>query len=306
MTSIQYENLVFEGGGAKGIAFCGSIKACDEQGIIKKIKRIAGSSAGSIMAAAIAIGYEPDEIKKVLISTDFSKFKDGNYGVVGYIYRILHSYGIFAGDIFYNWIGTLVKEKTGNVDTTLKDVFDKYGIELVITGSCVNKNKVVYFNYKDHPDLTLRLAVRISCSLPYVFHSIKYKGDLYIDGGVLDNYPIWYFGDDGKTLGFKLVNPNDRRDNQIYHTNNQINNIIDFSTNIINAMLEQIDKMHIKDKYWQHTITIDTLGILSTEFNLTDEQKDSLIKSGYDSAKKFFAIFALNGANELRSPSFHH
>ncbi len=291
MNMNQYENLVFEGGGAKGIAFCGALRSLSEHGIIKNIKRIAGSSAGSIVAGAIAVGYNYNEVQDILIDADFNKFKDTNYGVVGYLYRLLNYYGLYLGDYFYEWYGKLIKIKTGNIDFTLKDVYDKYGVELVITGTCVNKSSVVYFNHNDNPDMPVRLAVRISMSMPYVFESIKYKGNIYVDGGVLDNYPIWYFGNDNKTLGLKLVNPTERRDNQIFHTNTPINNIKDFSYNIINGMLEQIERLHINDTYWQHTITINTLGVYATEFDIAKDTKKKLIDSGYNCTNEFITSY---------------
>ena len=54
-----------------------------------------------------------------------------------------------------------MKTKTKNPDITFKDVFDIYGNELVITGTCLNKAKTVYFHYSTHPEevLLLRLAV---------------------------------------------------------------------------------------------------------------------------------------------------
>ncbi|XP_062594046.1 uncharacterized protein LOC134255531 [Saccostrea cucullata] len=68
-----FKNLIFEGGGAKGIAYPGALKALEEVGILKKIKRFAGTSVGSITATMAALGYSSTEIREVM-STDFSKY----------------------------------------------------------------------------------------------------------------------------------------------------------------------------------------------------------------------------------------
>jgi NTE family protein len=139
--------------------------------------------------------------------------------------------------------------------------------------------------------MPIKLAVRLSISMPFIFAALKYKGDIYTDGGVLDNYPIWYFKETDKTLGLKLVNQCERRDDQIYHDRQSVNNIKDFGTGIINAMLDQIDRLHVSDEYWNKTITIDTLGVSSTDFDLTLKEKDDLIMSGYESAEYFFKTY---------------
>jgi NTE family protein len=284
----QYENLVFEGGGVKGIAFTGAVRSLEERDVMSGIKRIIGSSAGSMIASLLAIGYNANEMRDILMSTDLNKFKDSEYWVVGYVYRLLNYFGLYQGDAFYEWFGNLIKVKTGNRDTTFLDVFQKCGKELVITGTCVNKMKVIYFNHHQHPDMPVRLAVRLSMSLPFVFAAKKYKGDIYTDGGVLDNYPIWYFGDSKRTLGLKLVNPTERRDDQVYHDIIQINNIKDFGWGVINAMLDQIDRLHIHDEYWEKTITIDTLGYSALDFGLSKKAREQLVQSGYNSVNGFF------------------
>ncbi|XP_062574920.1 uncharacterized protein LOC134236796 [Saccostrea cucullata] len=68
-----FENLIFEGGGAKGIAYPGALKALEEVGIMKKIIRFAGTSVGSITATMAALGYDSTEIREVM-STDFSQY----------------------------------------------------------------------------------------------------------------------------------------------------------------------------------------------------------------------------------------
>lgn len=56
------EGLVFSGGGIKGLAYVGAIKALEEKNLFQKVKRFAGASAGAITAALLAIGMSPDEL----------------------------------------------------------------------------------------------------------------------------------------------------------------------------------------------------------------------------------------------------
>ncbi len=89
----HYENLVFEGGGVKGLSLAASVVELERLGIIDDIKRYAGSSAGAIVASGLAIGYTPHEIVKIMVKTDFNKFVDDSFGVVRDMRRLVKRYG---------------------------------------------------------------------------------------------------------------------------------------------------------------------------------------------------------------------
>ena len=64
------------------MAYCGSVKRIEELGILHKIKRFAGSSAGAIVAAVLAIGYTADELTEIMY-IDFDKFTGNKYNIIG-------------------------------------------------------------------------------------------------------------------------------------------------------------------------------------------------------------------------------
>ena len=295
------ENLVFEGGGMRGIAFGGTLKFMEDFELMKDVKRIAGSSAGGIVAGAVAVGYTSEEIIKILRETDFEKFKDDTIGVIFDVYRFLTQYGFYKGDFFLEWYRNIMKDKTGNPDITFKEVFE-LGKELVITGTCLNKAETVYFNYKSHPKMPIALAVRISMSIPLVFRSVKLNGDIMVDGGLLNNYPIWVFDGNkigecptdpekmktSKTLGFKLMTNDETANNTLWNVDEKVNNIIEYLEALINSMSIQIERGHIRSGYWDKTVCIKTGDIGSLMFTLTEDQKNCLIHEGYIATKNHF------------------
>ena len=294
----EYECLVIEGGGIKGIAFAGAIKKLDELNILKGITKFIGSSSGAITAGALACRFTTDDINEILINTDFNSFKDDSFCIILDIYRIVEHYGIYKGDMFYNWYGKILEEKTGNKDITFMDVYKRYGTEITITGTCLNKRCTYYYNYKSHPDMSLRLAVRISMSIPLFFRAIELQGDILVDGGVLNNYPIWYYDKDydsnivdidKKVLGLNLMSENNLPDDQIYHGDNKIDNMINYITSLVDSMLTQLERLHVKQGYWKRTIPICTFDIKATDFDISNENKEKLIKSGYDCTTHFFS-----------------
>ena len=70
------DNLVLQGGATKGIAYVGALEALEKQGALKNLKRVAGTSAGAITATLLAVGYTPEEMKKILMEFDFKSLLD--------------------------------------------------------------------------------------------------------------------------------------------------------------------------------------------------------------------------------------
>ena len=135
----HFDNFVFEGGGIRGICFGGAIKYLEDHDLTHQLIRIAGSSAGAIVAAGLAVGYKGDEIIKLLHETNFEKFKDDSFGVIMDVWRFINEFGIYKGEAFLDWIGNVIKAKTGNADITLKNDHDRFGKKVVVIGRIVNK-----------------------------------------------------------------------------------------------------------------------------------------------------------------------
>lgn len=337
-----YENAVFEGGGIKGIAFGGAIKFFEEHKLMQNMKRFAGSSAGAIIAACVAIGYVADEIIDIMTNTDFTQFKDDSWNVAMDAYRFLHNYGIYKGDRFYEWFKGVVKSKTGDENFTFKQLHDQTGKELVITGTCLNKAITYYFHHLKWPNMPIALAVRISMSIPLVYQAVKIhtktpkydvngdiikdqngepvyidSEDVMVDGGLLNNYPIWCFDgtnigsndvDDvgmqkSKTIGFKLMTSDEKKDDRLYYYDNPINSIVDCVRALIDSMTIQIERGHIRKGYWDKTVCLNTGTVSTLDFNLSEEVKKELINNAYIATKNHFycKLFGVeNKMNEIK------
>jgi NTE family protein len=300
-----FENLVFEGGGVKGLAFCGAIKALEEKGIMKNVKRLTGSSAGAITAGLLACGYSSDEILEELKDKDFNDFKDDEFGIFRDAKRLMTEYGFYAGKEFYNWYGHLLRKKTDSSDIIFREVFERFDKELIITGACLNRRETHYYNKERNAEMPVRDAVRISMSIPLFFSAVDWQGDLLVDGGVLNNYPIWIFDGEyscdpkgrhaepnSKTLGLKLLTEEEVEETVSgQHFSNDIYNLKDFTLSLVDCLLSQIDKLHLKAGDWDRTIAINTRHIKTTQFDLSQEEKDLLLGEGRKGAEKFFSWY---------------
>jgi NTE family protein len=154
---------------------------------------------------------------------------------------------------------------------------------LIITGTCLDLNQIEYFDYIRTPDMPVVIALRISISIPILFTPYNYNNHVYVDGGLLDNYPMDQFKDElDDTLGFYIVN------------NGKIK--IDCLENFFVAFLNSIVKsIYLKDiKFFEkQTIVIDT-SHFEADFTIPFELKQKLFYCGYDQAKKFVLNYNLS------------
>lgn len=193
-----FENLVFEGGGNKGLAYCGAVKLLEDFNIFPQIKRFSGASAGAMTAALLAVGYNASEIEQAL-SQDLSRiFLDASFGILSLLPNLLTGYGWNPGNRIYQWFGdALAKKSNGNPDITFLELYEATGKELCIVVTNLNHMIEEYCHVKTTPNMPIRLAVRMSMSIPGMFQATNYtengETNTYVDGGVLCNYPIHCF-----------------------------------------------------------------------------------------------------------------
>nr|QBK88219.1 MAG: patatin-like phospholipase [Marseillevirus LCMAC202] len=296
------ENVCFKGGGMKGNAFVGVDKALTELKVWPQIKRFVGSSAGAIFAGTAACRIPYTDMENAIESTDFSRFKDSEWGIAGEGVRLIANLGIYEGKYFYNWYGNLLKRFVGDEAITLQGVYERFGTELIVTTTDLTKKKLVYLNRINYPNMELRDAVRRSMSLPIFYVPIKETDEnglvhIYVDGGCTNIFPLDYCDRFyktpeeafNKTIGFNLETGTDQIDPRKYIDQTvEINNIIDLVTILINTMIEEIERIRLLPNDQYRTITINTLDYKSTDFDMKKADIQKLATRGYETTMAFF------------------
>ena len=155
--------MAFGGGGARGFAHLGALKALAERGVRPFI--ISGTSAGSIVGAFIASGFAPEEVFELVKKNRF----------IDYAKVSLPSSGLFTLSNLRNLLERLLPVKE------FKDL--KMPFFVAVTN--LYSGQVEYIH-----EGPLATAVEASCSIPVVFAPVKMNGCLYVDGGVLDGIPV--------------------------------------------------------------------------------------------------------------------
>ncbi|MQA74938.1 MAG: patatin, partial [Solirubrobacterales bacterium] len=291
-------DLVLEGGGVKGIGLVGALAVLEERGF--RPQNIAGTSAGAIAAVLSAAGYNAAELRAILTHLEFTDFKDTAWEdripAVGIPLSVLKDQGIYEGSFLLDWIGGLLAAK--GVETFGDLVHPEFASEpryrhraQVIASDITARRLLVLPRdaaaFGVEPDhLSVAEAVRMSMSIPIFFEPWSWsstrdgRDHLIVDGGVLSNFPVWLFDSPGEpewpTFGLMLVEPEPRRSvgDRIPDESGGVD-VVDFAKSLLHTMLEAHDRMYLESASFVRTIAVDTLGVGTTEFDLSRERADA-------------------------------
>ncbi len=272
--------LSLSGGGVKGAAHIGVIKALEEENI--KIDSISGTSSGSIVATLYAMGYRSNEIYdifkkycKKIRYVDFWNILKLIYGLV--FKRKIIIDGLNSGKAIEKLINDIAKDKN------IKDISDIH-FPLVIPSVNIYNGKVTCFtSYKNEKrylsntifvnHMNIGKAVRASCSYPVVFSPCEFNNTNLIDGGIRENTPwreLKEIGTD-KVISVVFREKFDK---------NCCMNIIDVATRSIGLLSNELSNYE-----WNGTDYL--LEIYTEKIGLLDMDKiEELYEIGYETAKK--------------------
>lgn len=172
--------LVLSGGGTRGFAHLGVLKALEEEGIRPDI--ISGVSAGSIAGAFYADGNDPEKTLEIL----------AHHKLLDYLEFTIPKKGLVRMSGFEKTMKETLKAKT----------FEELEIPLLVFATNMNTAEFARFDQGD-----LILAVKASSSIPVIFPPVKIEGQQYLDGGIINNFPVEPLRDLCKFIIGVNVNP---------------------------------------------------------------------------------------------------
>lgn len=272
--------ICLSGGGVKGAAHIGALKALEEENI--KFNYISGTSSGSIVAALYAVGYKPDEIyylfKKYCKKIKYVDFKNIIRAILG---LILKRQITIDGLNSNNKIEKIVNEACNKKNIKNINQIQK---NLIIPAVDLNDGKIYLFSSKENRkvysndmvyiyDIDIGKAVQASCSYPGVFSPYPYNNTKLIDGGIRENIP-WKV---------TKINGADKVISIVFEK--EINKIK--NKNIINVVSRSIDILSYELSNYELAGADYLLKIKTKDIELLDVNKiDYLFNLGYETAKK--------------------
>ena len=294
-TQFPFTNLVFEGGGVKGIAYAGALKVLEDRNVLSQITKTAGTSAGAISATLVSMKYTASEVDKIVNDTNFASFED-HKGIL----QIATKYGLYRGNAFLNWMKLQITNKGIPADVTFKDFVEKHNcLDLHVFATDLNTHKVKEFSNRSTPNTIVAEAVRASMSIPLFFEAFQFSNNnpdnhLYVDGGTVYNYPITAFDTEGElnknTLGLHLDNVS-----QVGSIDDglEYDHLFKYIKNLFETLLRSQVIDFNKNKAQQaQSVIIDDYGISATDFKLNAVKKKKLYDSGVACTTKFLDNYA--------------
>jgi NTE family protein len=198
--------LTLSGGGAKGLAHIGILKAIDSAGL--KIDYITGTSMGSIMGSLYAIGYSADSIEKITRRIDWDLLLSNQSTMRSMIMEEKEEYGKYVIEL--PWVNHWFRISTGVIEGqelwlkfaelyrpvyNIKD-FHKFSIPFECVATDISTGEALVLDSGD-----IVSAIRSSMAIPSLFTAVTYKGRKLVDGGVVRNFPV----QDVRNMGADLV-----------------------------------------------------------------------------------------------------
>lgn len=313
----QRVDLVFEGGGVKGIGLAGAFCELFEQGY--RPQCVAGTSAGAITAALVAAGYSGEELKSlVLDEMNFQLFADKPrlhvLGTLGEVIEVLRDRGLHSGDYFLGWIREKLHARGIETFADLpgeahsENPAREYRLQVIASDLTTHSMLILPRDAErlgvQPAELPVAEAVRMSMSIPIFFDPVLYpssKADgqhMIVDGGMLSNYPIWLFdAPAGKTpqfptFGMLLVAEHQQdpllpQPPPVAPHQSGMLSPIGYVKAIADTMMQAHDRMYVEQASYARTIPIPTCGVATTEFDITKEKAQELFDSGRNAAAEF-------------------
>jgi predicted acylesterase/phospholipase RssA len=285
------KHLVFSGGGPAGLLTYGAAKCLNEKGLwsLENIKSIYGCSIGSYMGVILSLGYEWEWLDDYFIKRPWEKVV--SVGALSFIEAYEHK-GLLGEKFVVESLKPLLNAKDLNENITLRELYEFNKIEIHIYATNLNAPLLekVDISYKTHPTMSVIKALTMSTAYPFAFKPICENGGCYVDGGLLNNYPLndcleQQQCDENEVLAF--------RNNWLlddYKVTEQ-SSLIDFLIVLLKKMHAHIDsephQKEIKNTITTNVHDLDGLGSWLKALS-TEEMRKTLIEKGYDDADIFF------------------
>ncbi len=180
--------LALAGGGVKGAAHIGVIKALEDNHI--PVHVIGGTSIGSVVAALYAMGYSPDKMLEIFHFFAKEIIRANPKHMVSNVRKTkkILGYGLLSGESIEIAVRECAKEKK------IKSIEDVKMPLVIPTVDILDSREYVFTNKKREEkqyihDISIEKAVRASCSYPVIFEPCEYGKHQFVDGGILDNLP---------------------------------------------------------------------------------------------------------------------
>lgn len=183
------KHIVLEGGAYLGISTLGALSMLQKEEFydIEQIQTIYGSSIGAVIGGLLCLKLEWADLLEYIRDRPWYKILKFS---PDQLFTMTANKGIFDSSFFYKTFNNLLQSKDLNNDISMKELYEYSQIELHIITTKLNDFTIVDISHKTHPDFKFIQAVYQSSTIPILFQPNWYETSYFLDGGLLNNYPI--------------------------------------------------------------------------------------------------------------------
>lgn len=276
-----FTKIVIAGGAIKSLSAIGSIAYLEEVNLVQNLRHFVGTSAGSIICLFMVLGYSAQDIVRFL-NENIVKDEVANVNIED-LFGILDNYGLNLGRNLEIFLSNIIYEKMKIKDVSFLDLAKHTGKDFVVCVANLSKEKEEFWSIDTVPNMSVIKAIRTSCSLPILFTPMKHNGDLYLDGGLYNNFPIDYFNKSlsniKDVIGINIVSV----------SKDTVNTFIDYILKVFQTVINRLTK--------EYTNELND-NILTLQFE--DEGWISLKGMRIDISKETLERYVLTGYQKMK------
>ena len=273
---MKIDTLVLSGGGPSGIAYIGVFAALFEHGIIKEdlegIEEIITTSVGILFAILYMLNINPDAIKKIIVDMDIDELLNINELEID---NLLVNFGLFSNHKIGQGTESIIRHTLQKEYITLKELYEEVPIKLTVKVFNSTHKNIEYINHVTDPDIKLSLLAKMTTAIPFFFKPVMYNDCYYVDGGLRGNFPIEQCLSENY-LGIYIAGGS-------FPTDSEILKLFPLIGFIHSLMINQDDIVREIKSGASNKKIIYTEINEGLNFTLSDEDKERIIRIGYES-----------------------
>lgn len=271
--------IAWEGGGVLGLAYLRPLHRLDEElpRGLDQLEICAGTSAGAITAALVALGARGDDLDRIIEGTPWDELAADSWGVLRDTWRILTTGGWHRPDVLREWLTDAVTSLGHRADITLGQLVRTRHVELHVAAVNESRARLEVLGPQTTPTVPIVDAVMASAAIPLFWPVVQIGANDYSDGGLLNNHPVDVLAArlaPAEVLGFRLVNR--PGGTALPSRRGPLARV----QRLVRILLDHARDGHVPDDYWPRIVTIDCGRLSAVDFDLTAAQREWLMGQG--------------------------
>jgi NTE family protein len=282
--------LVLSGGGVRGISYVGCFLELEKRNLLKRVNEILAVSCGAMFGFAYTLGYSPSELQEFVEKFDFTLMQ---HVEPEHFFDFLEKYGVDSSTNFERLLESVLKQKGFPTNLTFKEHYERTNYIFRCFATNLYTCEYTEFSYTLTPDIRLVDAILASSSIPMYFVPKNINNVLYVDGGIVNNFPmdILSFEEIKDTLGFTFS-----EDHTIM---SEIITITHFFNQLF-ACFYMPRKRIILHNYKKNIIIVKCGDYPLWNFAIDENDKQKLLEIGKKSVEDFYNLKQFSMAPKRR------